>query len=233
MRIFLLLVLSLLLNSECWAQSARDVVLSFIGSQMSEMKSNPQIRFDDGDPRRYAAAWPQISPFHIMSLGGQPSKVAIALDGRISKYLVVSDNGNDVTIFFSDDRVTDASLSFGPQTIVGVEIIFRTGVLRREGRKILLTLDADKMTGRFKNQTFISWREFAERGYKDRLASVYSIRPQAPSNSESQTGKLQCEAQKKTCFASCGNISNWNGSRYVENESWSNCDSQCRSISCF
>lgn len=41
-----------------------------------------------------------------------------------------------------------------------------------------------------------------------------------------------CQASKKTCLAQCGNPSYWNGSKYVENQSWSRCNSTCESISC-
>jgi hypothetical protein len=46
------------------------------------------------------------------------------------------------------------------------------------------------------------------------------------------TGKQLCEAQKQSCLASCGDSSNWNGSRYVENQSWFGCKSKCNSILC-
>ena len=42
----------------------------------------------------------------------------------------------------------------------------------------------------------------------------------------------QCEAQKQTCFASCGSASYWNGRSYVENQSWSGCRSNCSVINC-
>lgn len=44
--------------------------------------------------------------------------------------------------------------------------------------------------------------------------------------------RQQCEAQKQTCLAACGNPSYWNGRQYVDNQSWSSCNSRCSQISC-
>lgn len=51
------------------------------------------------------------------------------------------------------------------------------------------------------------------------------------STSADSSGKM-CEAQKRTCLATCGNPSYWNGKTYVENQSWSRCNWQCESIRC-
>lgn len=54
----------------------------------------------------------------------------------------------------------------------------------------------------------------------------------SPQGQAQRQQRQLCEAQKSTCFSQCGEASYWNGSRYVENQSWSGCRSRCQSISC-
>lgn len=224
MRIIFIILLSATFHSACWAQSSRDTVLSFIASQMLEMKNNPKRSFDEGDPRRYAAAWPQISQSHIKSQKGDPQKVAVPFDGRITRYLVISEKGNDVTVFFAGDSITEASSAFDPNSVVGMEIKFHTEIKKGEGRRILLNLNSDKTYGEFANHDSVSWREFIERGYKDRLASVYSIRSQDSPNS---IGLRQlCEAQKATCLSACPR------DRVLTTQLDRACEARCRSLVC-
>ena len=57
-------------------------------------------------------------------------------------------------------------------------------------------------------------------------------RRDTPAREARERGQQVCEAQRQTCLASCGNASYWNGKTYVENQSWSNCRSQCNRINC-
>ena len=50
--------------------------------------------------------------------------------------------------------------------------------------------------------------------------------------SSNSTDRRQCDAQKTTCIAQCGNPSYWNGSKWVESQSWSHCNSTCERIRC-
>lgn len=79
-----------------------------------------------------------------------------------------------------------------------------------------------------------------ERRASDRDFIDYYSRAQTNKNQNEANGnqdqrsstKQICEAQKQTCLAGCGNSTYWNGSRYVDNQSWSGCHSRCSSISC-
>ena len=67
---------------------------------------------------------------------------------------------------------------------------------------------------------------------RDEAERAEQYRRDAPAREERARGQQVCEAQRQTCLASCGNASYWNGKNYVENQSWSNCRSQCNRINC-
>lgn len=54
----------------------------------------------------------------------------------------------------------------------------------------------------------------------------------SPQGQAQRQARQVCEAQKASCFSQCGESSYWNGSRYVDNQSWSGCRITCSSISC-
>lgn len=74
------------------------------------------------------------------------------------------------------------------------------------------------------DKDFISYYSLAQKKQSQNAGSA--------NQSQNSSTRQLCEAQKKTCLASCGEISYWNGRTYVENQSWSGCNSKCKNISC-
>lgn len=64
------------------------------------------------------------------------------------------------------------------------------------------------------------------------LVSNKTPKQSVASERVSDNTRQLCEAQKKTCIAGCGNPSRWNGSRWVDNQNWSECNYTCKSIDC-
>ena len=190
------------------------------------------ITLGDDNPKAYVAAWPQLSKKLLLAKGMDPAKVEIDLRG--GTWVVVSSTPRETAVFWSNDRYSSQPPD-DPRQIAGFYYLFETKLEPGEGWKIVV----DSKSGKYakgKSVDAVTWREYVSRGYKNKIDSIYGGESSARGERKSESQQVQtrqvCEALKKTCLAGCGDPSYWNGSRFVDRQSWSGCQSRCGSIAC-
>lgn len=170
----------------------------------------------------------------LRARGLVPEDISINYFGTFSRWITTKSSSASVEIVVAAESSFISSAA--PDAVVATRYRIPIAKNAKTGTiKIVPPINKDGNSA-WSPLDVIKKREYVALGVEEKLTSLYSNQQQAQrgrADDSNRGGDRQlCEAQKQTCLANCGNPSYWNGSRYVENQSWSSCNSRCNAITC-
>lgn len=217
------------------AQSAeRQLAESFFARFASGLKKEGYCSKSKGCTWGYLSGHDEIDHDALRARGLAPENISIDYMAPYTRWITTKSSSASVEIVAAAETSFIASKAPEEHVAARYQIpIVRNAKLKT--LKILPPID-EKGTYAWSRIEILTKREFVSSGLEAKFAAVYSdqrpLQGDRTDSSNRSENRQICEAQKQSCLASCGKPSYWNGSRWVDNQSWWGCNSRCNAIIC-